>query len=383
MPAIPLTIDSSSLLRDPTRHAAATNTLEHLIAHKEVSLQLSTVVIEEVVANLAAEAAKAVQQLKKGQHQLSRRLPSHVAKDAWNNFEMASQVIYDTIQKSIEEDFRLWLAKLCVEILPVDPSHGAAVMQGYFAGTPPFSDQRSRVDIPDAFIYESIRTLAQRDAHVCAVISDERLRKSIDGISNVQVYGTLDAFIGSDHIQAALGRARASTNLAFAIELLRVNLGLVENKLAQEHIDRLGGETIQGSAVPGDNNEATIEMVGDIEGLSVDWDSATYYGEGRIAIAFAFTTEVYADSALFRSDYYAMSEEETESLSISSLNEHFVSVEREYNIEASGLLVVDFHHDLSSEQTTPEVLKDGLPAIAVSIDSWLDVAILDDDEPSY
>jgi len=294
-------------------------------------------------------------------------------------FQLALDTFGQQIVKNIVIDFEAWLETLKVEVLPIAPGDGTAVMQAYFAGKPPFRKVRHRDDMPDAFILQALGGFGTRVGSFHAVVDDTRLREAVGALPNAHVYDTLDGFIGADTVQAALKRATGAANFSALLAVLRTNSHVLDKAMEAQYIDRLHGETISSRGIPDDNNEARISGVWEISDQRYDWENAEYYGEGRIGIPFTFETRVDAVSALFKSDYYAMSDEASAAISISELNEHYFEVEGQYGILVMGLVVVDVPSDLAATTLALDALPSLVEAATVRIDKVDDVVVVDPD----
>jgi len=75
------------------------------------------------------------------------------------------------------------------------------MLDAYFVGDPPFSGRRSRNDIPDGLIYETVRAIAA-DAvgPVLFVAEDTGLREAVTSIEGVEVYESIGDML-ADHPQ--------------------------------------------------------------------------------------------------------------------------------------------------------------------------------------
>lgn len=65
-------------------------------------------------------------------------------------------------------------------ILPIDSSHGELVMNSYFSGEIPFKNLKNRSDIPDAFIYQSIKDLLKTKEKILFISQDKGFIKRIN-----------------------------------------------------------------------------------------------------------------------------------------------------------------------------------------------------------
>ena len=110
-------------------------------------------------------------------------------------------------------------------------------------------------------------------------------------------------------------------------EILSNESKLLHSKLEIEIIDPLCEITATGN-IPDDNNEAVIVGVGEARDTVFKFDRIEYYGDGVIGIPFSCIVECEIMYHIFKQDWYVMSDEESEGISISDCNRHFLRSRR-------------------------------------------------------
>jgi hypothetical protein len=373
-----LVIDSSTLLQDPSRTRAATKALERLIAHGEVKLFIPAVVEQEVLAHLRQTAANALSDLLRPLKSLERHVPPNFQKRERDDLVTAVAELGRQLANGLADEFSGWLGMLGAEILDIRSHHGKIVMKEYFSGEPPYSEPRSRKDIPDSYILQAVRDLVLRVQEVGMVVSDTQLRDSIAPLINGQVYESLDSFIRSPIAQDGLRRARGASNMAAILEFLSTGMRDIGTVLNAVHVDRLAGQWMSGRNVPSPDSEARITVVDDTMNLGIEWKNAEYYGDGKIAVPSVYHVAVSAECDVYISDYYAMSEQQLEGFSVTTLNEHFVSVEGNYQIQAKALLIFDVGVEIADHDATIAELREWAARSSVTIDSYSELIAIDD-----
>lgn len=374
-----LLLDSSAVLCDPARSKEALKTVEHLVAKGHIALYVPEVVVREVQANLTSKAQVEFDKLQAAASALRRRLPASLLADEWRALERDIKHATEHIIQALEQDFGVWLSNVAASIDPIAEGDGGAVMDGYFLGKPPFKESRHRDDIPDAFILESIRRLST-SATLHVVIRDERLAQAAADLSRVTVHRTLDSFIVSPGVQAILRQVAGTENLATLARLVSSEPDLLDGKLSDDdYVDLLAGESICSPLIPGDNNEATISMVGAVDDLTFDWGRAEYYGDDKVVVPFSFVTEVYADSYIFKSDWYAMTDEESEAISVTDWNDHYYLAQAPYQVVVVGLAAISLHLDLSERVFSTDEVAAALNDCTIAVDSVESIKMLHDE----
>ena len=349
------------------------------MAKGHIALYVPEVVVREVQANLTSKAQVEFDKLQAAASALRRRLPASLLADEWRALERDIKHATEHIIQALEQDFGVWLSNVAASIDPIAEGDGGAVMDGYFLGKPPFKESRHRDDIPDAFILESIRRLST-SATLHVVIRDERLAQAAADLSRVTVHRTLDSFIVSPGVQAILRQVAGTENLATLARLVSSEPDLLDGKLSDDdYVDLLAGESICSPLIPGDNNEATISMVGAVDDLTFDWGRAEYYGDDKVVVPFSFVTEVYADSYIFKSDWYAMTDEESEAISVTDWNDHYYLAQAPYQVVVVGLAAISLHLDLSERVFSTDEVAAALNDCTIAVDSVESIKMLHDE----
>ena len=223
----------------------------------------------------------------------------------------------------------------------VKPDHGKRVADDYFGGAPPFSSVKHRPDIPDSFIWQTVRDLAKEHGTLHVVVADGALLKAASDNKNMAAHESLEAFIETPHCQTMLKE--------LAKEAVTANVGRVSDLLAREKsglarmvetdiVNALHGRTVYDDSIPDDNNEGMIFSVYSPHELTFDFANLEYYGAGDIGIPFEALVECELNYAIFKADYFVLSDERTKTISIGERNEHYFDADEDYVIKAEGIL---------------------------------------------
>ena len=97
-------------------------------------------------------------------------------------------------------------------------------------------------------------------------------------------------------------------------------------------------EKISSRNIPDDNHEATISSYGEPKDIDLDFDIATYYGDGQLGIPFTCEITVSAFYYIFKANYYAIDEEDMPS--VRDHNSHYFEAESDFEILVSGNISV-------------------------------------------
>ena len=194
------------------------------------------------------------------------------------------------------EDLEAWISDTATKIQEIDDAQVARVVEGYFRGSPPFRQRRSRTDIPDAFVYEATRQIAQTNEELSVVVNDQRLKKAIASLQGVTaIFESLHEFIGTDEVQDQLLEETVESNVkrVLAWEDLEAYLN---SSLEDKILGALVAKTVTHRAILSDDNEGTIGEVGSPDHTTFDIEGADYYGHGELGIDFETEVECMVES---------------------------------------------------------------------------------------
>jgi hypothetical protein len=112
-------------------------------------------------------------------------------------------------------------------------------------------------------------------------------------------------------------------------------------------------------SIPDDNNTAVILSVDVPNNLVFDFMNVEYYGENEIGVPFEASVESTLSYAIYKGEYYVMTEERTERISTDECNEHYFDAEEDYTIEVTGALTITLNREqLERDDLTDDEIAD-------------------------
>ena len=195
-------LDTTVLRSDPMRRSSALKSLTRLATYGKIQIHLSDVTRREFVSYREQEFDVAIAEAKKCLTKLREICPGE------EGCEKIQQNVEDIEKRrnQVSNHFDKWLAESKVQIHPVDAKHGAAVVDAYFGGAPPFSQIKSRKDFPDAFVFQVIQDLKGKDSPLHVITNDKNLNESIGKLGGVTVYSAVAEFAKAPALSAQVLR---------------------------------------------------------------------------------------------------------------------------------------------------------------------------------
>ncbi|MEH1789855.1 MAG: hypothetical protein V7L23_30920 [Nostoc sp.] len=162
------------------------------------------------------------------------------------------------------------------------------------------------------------------------------------------------------------------------INLIHSDSALIESAIESDLSDKLSGETVTSHLIPDDNNEGTIDEVGEIEEINLNLNNVEDY-DNYFVIPFSLRVDCQVTYFIYKADYYAMEDEDI-SISDDDWNDHYFWAGQYYLLMVEGLVSVhpkleNINSQTISDDEAYEILEDS----QISIDSLTKIEILEND----
>jgi predicted nucleic acid-binding protein len=369
-------LDTSVLKAHHRLDGASFKALERLVGAEQIKVCLPEIVYRERASQLHEEqhlrlsqAARHVDEAKRWAGDEDRLDLEHaataIARTAGRHREATSNQALDAL-----------IANLQIEILRIEPEHTSAVMGAYFKGLAPFRSVRSRDDIPDGFVVEAIRCASAKYSSMRVISADKRLTEAITAIPEASVFASMPEFLASDEVQALVEAANANENLEALAEGLRIREGILHSYISEALVDALNGFEIESPTIPDDNSTATIQGAYDPSDLQVDADEVEFLGGGSILVPIMARCEADVYYYIFKSEYFAMGDEESKKLAVTDWNDHYFFAEQRLPVVVNAMMAVELPGlDLAAAPVPSAQLFTSLDSAVYSIEEVTDVAV--------
>ena len=371
-------IDTNILRQDPQRKTAAFKLLNKMGRTGELVLHIPYFVKEEFLSQRKAEYSGALKEAERILKKVSKKHMDESLKDSFKEQVTTLQTSIHRVDEWLDQEFAFWCRNIGAKKYLIHAHHGEHVAKAYFSGTPPFKKPKARDDIPDAFIFETVKDVLSDVETLFIVTGDKQLRKGCGQLKNAIVYSSLDEFIKSEQCHEALIEVDIVDKFDEICEALNQNKREVQGEASKLLFDELVGYTFNDPSIPDDNNQARISMLDVPSNIGLDIEAAEYYGSGVIEIPFKFKMPVVADYYIFKPDYYVLDEKRAEGISVIEYdNRHYFEAEENLDVEVCGKIVITL--DLSSVtkgKNIIEYLDDIIESTVIEISKISDVSVI-------
>jgi hypothetical protein len=252
-------------------------------------------------------------------------------------------------------------------------------MEAYFAGTPPFKGQKSRVDIPDNFIWQTVLDVHRDFGELSIVAGDKAFGTAAESHAGITVYEALDDFIDSPGCQALVKRESTDRAGAYISALLMSDHSRVQEAVEEALMDQLSGRAVSSDDIPEDNHEATISSIEGLISLGLDRHELRYFGEGVFTVPFAARVEALLEYAIFMGDYYTLHDDKSAGIHVEPWNDHYFLAEEHYELIVEGTVAIDLGRAIEEEKVTEEGVARLMAAAAIRVDEVTEVSVAEEE----
>ena len=212
------------------------------------------------------------------------------------------------------------------------------VFELYFAGGPPFRAQKSREDLPDAFIHAVVSSLAsQQSSQVHVLTRDSRLANACNALDRVQCDRDLSSLF---QLEAIISRLSAANILLYCRDRAAELTEMLKPALCQSLI----GQWVAPVGLPSYNDEGEVKAVGHVQSIELQLCEMLAIAEDAVNIPLWVTISANRAHLLVeKASYYSLPSEEAEKFSIVGLRRdgHYLLLDTEVTVEMWALVTVE------------------------------------------
>ncbi len=343
-----LVIDSTEYKQDRTFNKRNLASIKDYGKHKLIELHVPHIVYMEVLTTIINELNQDINQAKNSISGLESKglsnKDSKITKEAVKSLES----LLPNVQISAENLWKDFIKESKAKLHPFYEEDSTIVFDSYFKGLRPFKTIKSRNDIPDAFIYQTILRLADKKKDVYVITNDDNLRQSFEDFPKIKTYSSLKSFFESPKFKIL------ETKLKSKLDSVRIEEGkdllmdfkYVFEEAVEKYVSNLHYFEIDETALPSDNGEATIQAVDDVE-VIIDRNQMEFINDS-FYIPITVKAIASVDFFVAKHDYWSIENLPTGS----EWNDWVYLCEDTYPIEMRKTIILnkdEFNEDLEPE----------------------------------
>ncbi|MBW1867528.1 MAG: DUF4935 domain-containing protein [Deltaproteobacteria bacterium] len=362
-------IDTSIYRQNPKRDSLNFRAIEKLADANWLKIHIPYIVEREFQTQQREIYSKDLSNAINGLNGLARKQLSLEYSETIQRITEELESKQELILDDAERQFTEWGKKINANRFPLCIEQTNEALESYFRGKPPFKNIKSRNDIPDGFIVQSVLKICNEvETQIHFVAHDKKLREAFNENDKIKTYQKLSDFVETSLVQQEL------KDLDFLDDLDEITKSLIafenehheiHNAISSEIGEALIGKNIHDDSIYDDENSAIINGYYDAEDIEINFDDINYYGSGHIGMSFSLKILVSADFYIFKSDYHAMVDYDMKPRpSVTDHNDHYYEAEDEFELVVEGVvsLVID------PENIVLEDLSKSIEDVSIKID---------------
>ncbi|PHN93663.1 hypothetical protein CSC80_12165 [Maribacter sp. 6B07] len=296
-------IDSTELKKDRGLNKSDISLIKDMGAEKLLVLHIPYFVYKECSSSSIENIKTELNQIKSNLKSFNRKGMGESDFAEARKIEKDISKLHDNVENSNKELWDNFVLESNSILYEFDEKDSIEVFDAYFTGDKPFKSLKSREDIPDAFIYQTIKKVSQT-SKVYLVSGDKNLREKCVDLKNVVIFPTFDElYKDSDFIKLQ----QKYDKLKFNQRVADAKLILLDSQDSFE--DAVNGYLatknywhLYDTGLPSDNGEATVYAIDDV---STEIDELNIkFIDDKFFVPIIVKGEASIDYAVFKADYW-------------------------------------------------------------------------------
>ena len=359
---IHVVLDTNIYRSNPNRDSLYFKALEKLAKAGLLRLHIPYIVLREFQTQQREIYSKDLTKAVSGLSGLSKKLLDKDIAEKLSAAEVEIKGEYENILSNAENQITNWAENIGAQIQPLCLDQANLALEAYFQGKPPFKSAKTRKDIPDSFIVQSIYKLHLDVGKIHVVAGDDKIREAFSKEEAISTYKSLSDFIGSELIQNELKEVDLIDSvgpIVTAIQEFEDKSSKIQCFLSSNIGESIVWKTFSELSTPDDDNEATINSCGETKNIELNFTETGYYGNGQFGIPFKLKVTVLASYYIFKSDYHSMDPEIEHVPWISDHNDHYYETEEFFELCISGLVSITIdRYNINLDDFSESVVED-------------------------
>ena len=316
-------IDSTEFKKDRGLNKSDISLIKDMGAEKLLILHIPHFVYKECSSSSIDDIKTELNQIKSNLKSFDRK---GMGKSDFIKAEKINREIlklYDNVEASNQELWDDFIMESNAILYDYEEKDSIEVFDAYFTGGKPFKSLKKRDDIPDAFIYQTIKKLS-KSSKIHLVSGDKNLREKCVDLKNVIIFPTFNDLYANtkfNKLRQKYDKLKYNRKVSYAKLLLIDHHDSFED-VVYEFIRNLGSWELHDTGLPSDNGEVTVHAIDNPE-IEID-ESNIKFINNKFFVPLIIRGEASIDYAVFKADYWA--NENMPSIS-EDLNKHYYLLE--------------------------------------------------------
>jgi hypothetical protein len=337
MDALNIIIDSSILKKDKRLSSKNFNLLKKLSQLGFVKLHFPWIVYKEFTTGNIADISIDINKALKSIRSLNLKGLGESEHQELLKISKSISFIKHQITQSVEKVWQDYVFESKATVHTIKDTHGKSVMDSYFNGSKPFSSFKNRNDIPDAFIYESVTSIANSNDNAIFICNDKNLRESYTDFTNIKTYDSLEQFMESNEYQNINTEYKKIEHYVDELIELEKHIDIIQDNVSDNVSDFLNSminTDVKSENIPSDDNEGTFVFLEDIYSTKIDKDNIIFINDVfymKVKVLGSARIEYF----LYKWDDYLIENRNNADIVDKNWSDHYYIVNESYDFELS------------------------------------------------
>lgn len=328
-----ISIDTSILWRDRKLEGSDILLLRKLSKLGLIKLHIPWIVYKESTSQNHIEIKATIDRIVKELRTLDKKGLRN--REHLKLLKIADQIEEVNFEKSTTEHWNEFIESSKAILHGIEDKHGELVMSSYFAGGKPFPEPKSKKDIPDAFVYQSLVTLTKKYGKIDFICDDNNLRDRCGEIENVTGLKTFVDLYNLPEFIVVKEKYKRIEHYVEELIVLEENIEEIKSKAELDIWNEILNDiTISSVNIPDDNNEGRLTDIIEVNSINIDKLRIQFidnYFYVPVDAEGVFTIEYF----IFKADYHGYDERRNIGIIDHDWNDYYFLVEETFQVKFS------------------------------------------------
>lgn len=299
-----IVIDSTEFKKDRGLNKADISLIKDMGEEGLLTLHIPYFVYKECTTSSITDLRTELNQIKNNLKSFDRK---GMGKSDFSNarkIEKEVSALYDNVEISNKELWDDFISESKAVLYDFDEKDSIAVFEAYFSGGKPFKSLKKRDDIPDAFIYETIKKIS-KDKIIYLVSGDSNLREKCADLKNLKIFPSFkELYDDSDFqkLELKYNHLKESQKVQDAKQLLIDHKDCFEDAV-YDFTRRVEYLHLSETNLPSDNGDVTVYAIDNPE-VTIDEENIKFIDD-KFFVPIKVIADASVDYAVYKADYWA------------------------------------------------------------------------------
>jgi hypothetical protein len=328
-----ISIDTNILKRDRKLESSDISLLAKLSKLGLLKLHIPWVIYKEATSQNFIEIKTIIEKITKDLDNLDKKGLRDV--EHFKFSQISKEISSIDVENSVKNHWDEFIESSGAILHHINEKHGELVMASYFAGQAPFPEPKSRKDIPDAFIYQALLTITEKNGTITFVCDDNNLREACSKIPSVTVVKNYSELYDLGEFKEIKEKYESIEHYADELIVLEENIDDIRAQAEEDIRSEIFNDyIITHPNIPDDNNEGKLIDIRKISLLNVDKAKIQFIDDFfyiPVQAEGVFSLEYF----LYKADYYMLGDTRKIFIADKHWNDHYFLVEESFEVKFS------------------------------------------------